>query len=431
MKRLFLSATLLLWTVPSLAGPAVEGARLWSAPDHTRVVLDLSESPEHNLFSLDNPPRIVVDIDDARLRAPLPKVDKNDQRLRRVRFGTQGKTDLRMVLDLKRGVRPRSFVLKPTENYGYRLVVDLEDPASKGKPLATLRSVAKTEAGPRNVVIAIDAGHGGEDPGARGPRGVLEKDVALKIARQLYALVEKEPGMKPVLIRTGDYYIGLRQRIEKAREAQADFFVSIHANAFSDSAVGGAAVYTLSPKGATTTAAHWLAERENAADLVGGVTLEDKGDDLARTLLDLSMTATVESSGDAGRYLLKSLGRLGKLHKRSVQRANFVVLKSPDIPSVLVETAFITNPWEERRLNDTKHQQRLADAMLRGVRDYFRRNAPPDTLFAHKNHVIAWGDTLSEIAQKYNISLDKLRNANGITGDRLRVGQVLRIPAEI
>lgn len=281
----------------------------------------------------------------------------------------------------------------------------------------------------RDVVIAIDAGHGGEDPGARGHRGTREKTVVLAIARRFKALVEKEPGMRPVMIRDGDYYISLRGRIKKARQKRADIFISIHADAFHNKKARGSSVYTLSPRGATSEAARWLAESENKADLIGGVSLDDKDDLLASVLLDLSQTASLEASLDVADHILGGLKRVGKVHKRRVQSASFMVLKSPDIPSVLVETAFISNPEEERKLRSKSYQQKLAQALMQGVRKYFHRFPPPGTHLARR-HVIKTGDTLSAIAEQYQVPVHRLRNVNQLESDHVKVGEVLQIPVQ-
>ena len=279
-------------------------------------------------------------------------------------------------------------------------------------------------------MIAIDAGHGGEDPGARGPRGTREKTVVLQIAKRLERLVDREPGFRAVMIREGDYFMPLRKRASKAHEHRADLFVSIHADAFHDRRARGSSVYVLSQRGATSEMARILAETENAADLIGGVSLNDKDDLLKTVLLDLSQTASIEASMEVGENVLGHLRRLGKVHKRRVQQAGFVVLKSPDIPSILVETAFISNPGEERQLRNGKHQQNLATAILKGIKSYFRNNPPPGTLMAQRQHVIKRGDTLSEIAQRYDVSMNQLRVANGLKGNSLRIGDVLKIPSK-
>ncbi len=438
MKRL-LAAGLLLLTTLAQAGNApvqVQGVRLWAAPDNTRVVFDTSAAAEHRLFVLANPDRLVIDLKGARLAPDFKKRLQAAGLVKGLRTAPRNKTDLRVVLDLKRPVRPRSFVLKPNDQYGHRLVIDLHDSrlaaaGKKPKPRKQARPAV------RDLVIAIDAGHGGDDPGARGKRGVREKDVVLGIARRLAKLVEKEPGMKPVLVRTGDYYIGLRKRIDKARRHRADLFISIHADAFRDRRVHGSSVYVLSQRGASSEMARWLAARENAADLVGGVSLDDKDDLLAEVLLDLAQSATIETSQGVAASVLRELRKIGKVHKRHVQHAGFVVLKSPDIPSLLVETAFISNPAEEKRLRSAAHQQKVAQAIMNGIRRYYRANPPAGTRLAMaraqagriQRHVIRRGDTLSHIAKRYGVSMRSLRSVNGLHGDRLLVGKVLTIPA--
>jgi N-acetylmuramoyl-L-alanine amidase len=320
--------------------------------------------------------------------------------------------------------------LKPNKKYGYRLVVDLYDKGDARKALKeTIKRAAPRNPGKlRDLIIAIDAGHGGEDPGTIGRKGTREKDVVLAIAKELSRQIKNEPGMRPVMVRRGDYYVGLRRRMKIARESRADLFVSIHADSFKDPRVRGSSVYVLSRNGASSEAARWLAEQENAADLVGGVSLDDKDDLLASVLLDLSQTATLSASTDVGTNVLKQLGTYGKTHKRRVQRAGFMVLKSPDIPSILVETAFLSNPSEEKRLRNRGQQRKLARAMVTGVRGYFRYNAPPGTRLAKRSHVIARGDTLGAIAGLYGVSLTDLRKVNAINGSDIKVGRVLQIP---
>jgi N-acetylmuramoyl-L-alanine amidase len=285
--------------------------------------------------------------------------------------------------------------------------------------------------GAREIVIAIDAGHGGEDPGAKGRRGTYEKTVVLAIAKKLAVLVARERGMRPVLIRTGDYYLGLRKRMRLARAERADLFISIHADAFRDPRARGSSVFTLSNRGASSEAARWLAESENNADLIGGVKLDDKDDVLASVLLDLSQTGARQASHEVAKNILRQLSQIGRTHKKVVQQAGFAVLKSPDVPSILVETAFISNPEEENKLRSPRHQQRMAAAIMTGLRSFFRASPPPGTLLAQnksRRHTITRGDTLGGIASLYNISLASLRSANRLSGDRIRIGQVLRIP---
>ncbi len=417
----------LFLSLPSHAA-TVQGVRLWAGPDQHRLVFDLSGPAEHKLFVLHNPERVVVDIKDARLASRLPTLGGDRGLIRGLR-SARHKGQLRVVLDMRQRVQPKSFLLKPTQKYGHRLVIDLE--AARSKPAVVRRSAPVTTGQARDVVIAIDAGHGGDDPGASGRRGTREKDVVLAIARRLQRLIRDEPGMRPVMIRTGDYYVSLRKRMQRAREQRADLFVSIHADAFRDGRARGASVWVLSQKGATSEAGRWLAASENNADLIGGVSLDDKDDLLASVLLDLSQNATIAASLDVGALVLKELRKVGRVHKPRVEQAGFVVLKSPDIPSILVETGFISNRQEERNLRNGAYQQKVARAVLRGVRGYFTRNPPPGTLLAQRagqQHVIRRGETLSGIAQRYRVSQQRLRLANNLSDDRVRVGQRLSIP---
>jgi len=424
---IFLNVGMLLAPLGVFADRAqVNSVRLWTAPERTRVVFDVNAPQAHEIFLLQQPARVVIDLHNTRLSSALPALNSGHALIKKIRTGVKNGQDLRVVLDLKTAVKPRSFVLKPNEKYGHRLVVDLHDGirSKRQHPSPAWKPVNK-----RDVVVAIDAGHGGEDPGAHGVRGTLEKDVVLSIARRLARLIDQAPGMKSFLVRDGDYYIGLRRRVKKARRARADLLISIHADAFKDASVRGSSVFTLSRKGASGETARWLAARENAADLVGGVSLDDKDDLLAKVLLDLSLTAKQSASTDVARKVLRNLRRLGPVHQKSVQKAGFVVLRSPDIPSILVETAFISNPSEERKLQHVDYQQRLARSIFRGVKDYFSINPPPDSLLVSNKHVISSGETLSEIAQVYGTTLRQLRSLNSLKSSRIRAGQVLQIPA--
>ncbi len=408
----------------------VNDVRMWAGPENTRLVFDISGPIEHSVFTLRSPDRVVIDLKNARLQRAPRGLDFSQSVVRKLRSAKRNQHDLRMVLDLKDKVRPKSFLLKPTQQYGHRLVIDLQDTRVRAKPKVARHSTPQGKHAPRDVIIAIDAGHGGDDPGASGRRGTREKHVVLAIARQLEKLIKKEPGMRPVMIRKGDYYLGLRKRMQKARELQADLFISIHADAFRNGRARGSSVYVLSQNGATSEAARWLAESENNADLIGGVSLDDKDDLLRSVLLDLSQNATIAASLDVGSKVLHELGSVGRLHKKRVEQAGFAVLKSPDIPSILVETGYISNRHEERKLRDRHYQHKLAKAMLRGVRRYFAQNAPPGTRLAmgEQRHVIKPGETLSGIAQRYRVTQLALRSANRLRSSRLRVGQVLRIP---
>lgn len=432
----FMLLTLSLISGTALAGmAAVEGVRLWRAPDHTRVVLDLKGTVKHNLFMLKNPSRVVIDLADTRLDASLNTLGLNGTPISRIRSGIRRGNDLRIVLELNAPVSPRSFSLGANAQYGNRLVIDLySDPGATATRGKAATAVHPEETANRDVIIAIDAGHGGEDPGAIGPGRVAEKNVVLAIARKLESEIERKPGFRAVLIRNGDYYVGLKRRRDLARQAQADLFVSIHADAFKIPSVHGASVYALSQRGATSASAAFLAEKENGADLIGGVRLDDKEELLAEVLTDLSMTATLDASLNVGSDVLNSMGKVTHLHKRNVEQAGFAVLKSPDIPSLLIETGFISNPGEADRLSRDSHRSQLAVAISQGVQSYFNRFPPPGTLLAAKKsnrlreHVIARGDTLSEIAERYHVTVASLRQTNRISGSRIRTGQKLLIP---
>ena len=409
--------------------------RLWRAPDHTRVVFDLSEPVSHSLLELDNPRRLVVDMPDVRLLEALTDLPLENTPIDRVRSGVREGDDLRIVFDLAAQIRPKSFPLAPNERTGHRLVLDLFDVGSEGENSQDVKSVEQLS-DRRDIVVAIDAGHGGEDPGALGPKKLQEKKVVLAIARKLQAKLRNTPGLKPVMIRDGDYYVSLRGRRDLARKHQADLFVSIHADAFRQASANGASVYALSTKGASSTAAQYLADRENAADLVGGVRLSDKDDVLAGVLADLSMTATLDTSLSLGARVLGEIDDIAKLHKRKVEQAGFAVLKSPDIPSILVETGFISNPGEADRLNTSAYQDKMASAIHDGIVVWFKSHPPAGTLLAWQRaqqggaqqYVIARGDTLSEIAERYRVSVKSLKETNGISGSTIRIGQVLTIP---
>lgn len=404
--------------------------RVWAGPDYTRVVFDVSQPLEYKLFGLDNPDRLVLDFSSVTMANGAAEVQPRGL-LAGIRSGAREKGSLRVVFDLKGKSRPKSFLLQPAENFGYRLVVDLY-PEKAAAPARRVEDLVQSR--DREVVVAIDAGHGGEDPGAVGAAGTYEKNVTLAIAKELARQIDAEPGMRAVMIRTGDYFLPHRQRYMRAREARADLFVSIHADAFTNRKAAGSSVYILSPRGATSEAARWLAERENRADLVGGVSLDDKDDTLAAVLLDLSQGATLEASNRAAEQVLTSLSRVGKTHKRYVERANFMVLRSPDVPSLLIETAFISNPDDERRLKDPAHQRRVASAVVDGVREFFTAAPPPGTWYAaHQDmapqkHVVSRGETLTHIARRHRVSVSAIRAANNMNTDLVKVGDVLRIP---
>ena len=423
---IFISSSVFAKTV------SVDNVRIWAAPESTRLVFDISGPVKHKQFTLTGPNRTAIDIKNSRINRINTQPKSLDKYLKGIRTAKRNKNDLRIVLDLKKPIKYKIFQLQPNKRYGHRLVIDLFDTEIKqAKKEDIKREIKKEIQKPsklRDVIIAIDAGHGGDDPGAIGPSGVYEKDVVLKLAKNLAKDINKERGMRAVLIRKGDYYIKLRNRIMKAREHKADLFVSIHADAFRDPRVRGSSVYVLSKKGASSEAAKWLAEKENSSDLVGGVSLENKDELVASVLLDLSQTASLEASIDVSTHVIKGLRKVGKVHKRSVQSAPFVVLKSPDIPSILIETGFISNPSEEKKLSDHKYRKKMSLAILQGLKGYFRDFAPEGTLLSLRKHIIERGDTLSTIAQRYQISANRIRKYNRIKGDLLRVGQTIIIP---
>jgi N-acetylmuramoyl-L-alanine amidase len=387
----------------------IKAARVWAGPEYTRVVFDLSGPASYKMSQGDTPGSVVLDVSGSSVAGDFT-APGGQGLFKSMTAGKQGGS-ARMVATVDPKAKPKSFLLKPAGDYGYRLVLDLypggqsdpgDNPVTDDAPsvadapaeaaVATSPRASRGKTVPagkppmlaseRKVVVAIDAGHGGEDPGARGATGLREKDVTLQVARELADQINRQPGMQAVLTRNGDYFIPLKRRYQIAREHNADMFVSIHADAFKNSDAKGSSVWVLSPRGKTSEAARWLADRENRADLVGGVSLDDKDDTLAAVLLDLQQGYAMQASESIAGNVLKALGRLGPTHRGYVERANFVVLRSPDVPSILVETAFITNPSEERRLRDDGHRRELATAVLGGVRNYFESMPPPGTWFA-------------------------------------------------
>jgi len=364
--------------------------RLWPSPDYTRITLEAAEPVAHKYFTLSNPERLVIDLEGVEAGAALDalagQLTAEDPYVSAIRVGVNRPGVMRVVLDLKTATKPTVFLLQPLGQYGHRLVVDLypaqaADPAAN-LPAASLPPIAEAAkpAKPgvpqyaRLITVAIDAGHGGEDPGALGANGSREKDITLALAKKLKEKIEAQENMRAVLIRDGDYFVPLGQRVTKARAVKADLFISIHADAFIKPHARGSSVFALSENGATSVAARWLAKRENEADLVGGINIDVKDPFLKRTLIDLSQTATINDSLKLGHAVLKEIGGVNTLHKAQVEQAGFAVLKAPDIPSILIETAFISNPEEEKRLNDPAYQDQLVDAIVGGVKNYFDKH---------------------------------------------------------
>ncbi|MGB5706441.1 MAG: N-acetylmuramoyl-L-alanine amidase [Arenicellales bacterium] len=379
IRGLRLAALLVL--LAFIAGPVsaavIKDIRMWHAPDHSRLVFDMDKRSKFKVFSLENPGRVVIDLENTMLRSKIPDPTRTGQFIGQIRLGSPDGSVTRLVFDLKKPVRYFIQLLKPSNNFQYRLVVDFYhhdfDPNKKTPVPAPLPVPGAPRDPSRDILVMIDPGHGGEDSGARGKRS-YEKTVVLQISKRLKALIDAQPGMKAELTRTGDYYVKLRKRSTLARQNRADMFISIHADAFKDSRARGASVYALSLRGATSETAKILANKENLSDLAGGVSLADKDDLLAEVLLDLSMSSTVNESISFGREVLSELKKIGRVHSKRVEQAGFVVLKSPDVPSILVETAYITNPSEEKLLRSKQHQEKIAKAILTGVKRYITKS---------------------------------------------------------
>jgi N-acetylmuramoyl-L-alanine amidase len=373
VSRYGLSLALLTGAKPAFAKPksTLTGIRIsQSADDHTRVVFDLSGGFEHRLFTLADPHRIVIDLTDTRKSQAIEIDNVSTNLMSGLRSASKGNDRLRIVLDLEGKVRPRSFELEPDGKYGHRLVVDLHATNLSPTPIKT--SQQERNKVKQKFVIALDPGHGGRDPGAIGKKGTREKDIALSVAKKMKTMINRTPGYRAILTREGDRFVTLRNRVKKAREAEADIFISLHADSFHKPNVKGASVYALSLRGASSEAARWIAKKENASDLIGGISLDDKDDLIASVLLDLSQTATIQDSLELGSDVLSHIGKVSKLNNRKVQQAGFAVLKAPDMPSILIETAFLSNPSEEKKLRNPKHQHKLAKAVFSGIRNHLR-----------------------------------------------------------
>jgi N-acetylmuramoyl-L-alanine amidase len=518
-RAICVTATALLTAVPAVAVRAadVKDARVWAGPEYTRVVFDLSGPAKYKLSQQGD--QVVLELSDSRVAGRLAPSAQG--LLKSLDSSSQGGS-LRLTASVTSNTQPKTFVLGPSGEAGYRLVLDLypgaggsvaagapavasmsntpspktavsqpapaspvadagDDAASAATPdpvvvnasskLTSRKGVTTRQAAvllnsQRQVIVAVDAGHGGKDQGAHGPSGLLEKDVTLAVARDLAAQINRQPGMKAILTRDGDYFIPLQRRYEIARENQADLFVAIHADSYTSSDARGSSVWVLSPRGKSSVAAQMLADRENSSDLIGGVSLAAENDSLASVLLDMQQGWAVQASDTVAQNVLNALAALGPTHRGYVEHANFVVLRSPDVPSILVETAFISNPVEERKLRDPGHQQELASAIMDGVKGYFMSNPPPGTWFAMEAargkgvnlgsgnevasvgksgdklasastpadsdvrdmHRVANGETLRSIAKQYGVSVNSLKSVNGISSNSVRVGTMLEIP---
>jgi N-acetylmuramoyl-L-alanine amidase len=461
----------------------VSKVRAWKSPDKTRVVFEITAKADYKIFQLGKPERLIIDLKNISISQSVLKKLSQSSLIVSSRSSKQKNNTYRIVFELKKSVKYKVFQLKPAQGYSHRLVIDLFPVSSQtkkkivkpNKPKTTGKVSTKTITKvstktttkgsskkaiktqktvkylrQRDLVVAIDAGHGGEDPGAAGRRGTKEKHIVLAIAKKLARKVNAQKGMKAILIRKGDYYISLRGRTKIARKANADVFISIHADAFRNSKAKGSSVFILSQRGATSETARWLANKENSADMAGGVSIDDKDDLLAKVLLDLSTTASIEGSNSVAKKVLSGLGKIGKLHKKTVERAGFVVLKSPDMPSILVETGFISNPYEESQLRKSSYQQKIANAIFSGINNYFKRYPIPGTIYGQhivlkkvakhekakasrykkrtRTHKVVRGDNLSLLAKRYGLSVKELKRANRMRSNTLVLGKKLIIP---
>ena len=418
------------------ASEQIDGVRVWPSPNNTRIVFDLSAEPEYTYFSLKNPDRVVIDFSGASLNTDLKNVVKDNQLLKKIRTSTpKNERSTRIVLDLSESVKPTIFAMTPTAPYGHRLVVDL--PFVIAKPTATVVKSSDQSNRDRDIIVAIDAGHGGEDPGSVGPSGTYEKNIVLSIAKKLAARIDREPGMRSVLTRTGDYFVDVNLRPQLARRAKADLFISIHADAFTTPQPRGGSVWVLSTGRADTELGRWMERTEQHSQLLGGAAevINDAVNEryLAETILGLSMDHSMATSHDLSEKVIQEMRKITRMHKKQPQAASLGVLTAPDIPSILVEVGFISNPQEEKNLNWAKHRERLAESVFVATKRYFKSVPPDGTLWASlkastRTHKVQSGESLSLLAQRYNVKISSIKQANNLTSDVVRIGQILTIP---
>jgi N-acetylmuramoyl-L-alanine amidase len=434
-NAILVSFLLMAFSTTSFAKNTIEGLRIWPSPSTTRLVFDFSEAPKYTYFTLKNPQRLVIDIENTPKNFDFSDVVNESKLVKKVRYSTaKNPQSVRVVIELSKNIEKNIFALLPTAPYGDRLVVDLNDPNS-GAPQIVLNSKSTTD---RDIIIVIDAGHGGEDPGSIGRGGSYEKNITLGIAKRLESLINKEKGMKPMMTRTGDYYILPNKRPQIARKHKADMFVSIHADAFTTPQPSGASVWVLSMKRANTELGRWLERTERHSELLGGAAeiIQDTANEryLAQALLDMSMDHSLTTSYDVSRDMIKHLGKVTKLHNKIPQAASLAVLTSPDIPSILVETGFISNPKDEKNLNWSKYRQKIAQSIFNGLKQHFKGSPPDGSLWAKwkqekRTHRVRSGESLSLLAQRYNVQISTLKKANNLNTDVVRIGQVLTIPS--
>lgn len=410
----------------------LKGVRVWPSPENTRIVFDMAEQPVYSYFHLTKPDRLVVDLKKTQAGIDFSKIKSNSKLVKKVRTsGSPAKGTLRVVLELTRPAKAVLFPLSPTKPYGNRLVIDVFDTKKPAKVITAAEKAGTN----RDVVVAIDAGHGGEDPGSIGPGKRYEKRITLAIAQKLAWYINQQKGMKAVMVRTGDYYVNLNKRSELARQKQADLLISVHADAFTSPKPRGASVWVLSMGRANSEIGRWMEQTEKHSELLGGAAavIEGAGSEryVARALLDMSMDRSMVESQAVAANIVQELGKITKLHKKKPVAASLAVLKSPDIPSILVETGFISNPTEAKLLTTPSHQDKLARAIFRGTVDYFKAAPPAGTYLAsvrRSEHKVKRGESLSVIAQRYNTTVAMLKKENKLKSSQVRIGQVLKIP---
>jgi len=418
---------LILFSSKVFAVNSIDGIRVWPAPENTRIVFDVKQKPDYKYFTLSKPNRLVIDFKNTKNSVALKKLAADDPRVKLFR-SSYSKGNTRLVLELAKSYQLTVFPLAPAGQYGNRLVIDLYDKSRSKKIL----SKPKQSVG--DIIIGIDAGHGGEDPGSIGGKGTYEKRVTLAIAKKLQKVINKEKGMKAVMIRSGDYAVDINRRTSLARKKHVDFFVSIHADAFYTPQPSGASVWVVTKRRAESELAKWLVNREKKSELLGGgggVIKNTSDSHLALALADMSKEHSLAVSFGVANNVIKELKKITKMHKKTPQNGNFGVLKSSDIPSILVETGFISNHKEEKNLTWPKHQQRLANAIHSGIKSHFLAHPLTGSYFAsvgYKQHKVRSGESLSVLAQRYNISMSKLKSINDLKSNTLKIGQMLKIP---
>ena len=442
MLRLFILIifTGLLAAPLQAAQNKINALRVAPGPDKTRVVFDLSQTPQFTYFSLSNPNRLVIDLANTSDTADLAATGDTGSLVRRLRYSTpKNPQSARIVMDLNQKTDPEIFAIAPSGDYGHRLVVDLPGQSVSSSSQATsvlIDSANNTR--DRDIIVAIDAGHGGNDPGSIGPSGTYEKHITLSIAKKLAALVDAEQGMRSVLVRDGDYYIYPTKRPEIARQKKADLLISIHADAFSQPEPRGGSVWVLSMRRADSELGRWLEKTERHSELLGGAAevISDNASEryLAETIIGLSMDHSMSASYDLSEKVIGEMKKVTRLHKRAPQAASFAVLTAPDIPSILVEVGFISNPQEEKNLLWEEYRERLARSMFNATKRYFKQVPPDGTLWAsyrerNRTHKVRSGESLSLLAQRYNVKVSSIKEANDLNNDVVRIGQVLTIPS--